>query len=60
MTSEEVRDYLQDITAALQALIMADARNIAFGGSKLPIILRNLREEVLIAERLAKRLREEE
>ena len=60
MKSEEVRDYLEDITVALRAIIMADAKNIAFGGSRLPIILRNLREEVNITERLAKRLKEEE
>lgn len=60
MKSEEMRKYLEDVTAALRAVILADAKNVAFGGSKLPSILRNLQEEVLAARLIAKRLKAEE
>ena len=60
MTSEEVRAYLEDVTSALRSVIIADAKRVVFGGSKLPMILRNLEQEVLSARRLAKALKREE
>ena len=62
MTSEQAKDYLKYLLAAYAELMVADAdyQYTPFRGSKMPLLLRTLQEEIKIAKNIAKKIRDDE